>query len=435
MNTIQYLKDNNFTGFEGIKDLSKALFTKKITVYDDALFEGTDPNRRRLIFSCSKVIRNEGFDRMTMECNGLILETSRCNDIQTWKVLNLPLTTAKSNIKTSEINGYLYQGLYDIYHINDGSILYLYYYDILATEENPNDGWRLSSSRGLDMNSSILNTLSFSEIFNQTLQKQGLDIEEFYNSLNTSSSYCFGIRHPDLHPFMEGRDEPIYKMWFIQSVENVSQLSEKKINRESQWELIPNQKLVTHKIKNMHTIYSNLKDAYNNYVSHGKINYGYILVSRNESITQDSSFIMLESSLLQKIRLLWYNGAYTKFIKDRNYNREDTILLNSFLDASRHSTFLQLFPQFKDKFEVITNMETEMVKHIYDFILAKESESNEPKEVLTESEQLSVELLANKVKKTLTLDFHDQPLLKIRDIIHQNENIDIYYRLYQGLRV
>ena len=92
--------------------------------------------------------------------------------------------------------------------------------------------------------------------------------------------------------------------------------------------------------------------------------FGYILRSKNKEITKENSNIIIESSLLRKIRKIFYDKNFKFYIKIDNYNRENYILLYNYIDFSDNKLFLLLFPQYKRNFELFDNIVNKLVINI-----------------------------------------------------------------------
>jgi len=398
MNTVNYLKEKNYNGINDIKLIVKDFHKKKITVsYENE----TKEEKRRVIFTCSKSLRNYTFDILCSECNGLILEAST----EGWNILVMPILSPKSNINTNKINNWLAEDLYNIYAMEDGTVINLYYYE---------NEWVISTARGIYMNKVKFNTLTYQEMLEECVEKV-YDVKTFYKNLDTSSCYTIGFKHPDLHPFQEGSKTPIYKIWSIQSID-VKSLT--KPMRKPIMEKFPVQRKYQFKTKNMHNLYKRLSSALQDYLEGKRPNYGYIMVSKNPNITHEFSIIMLESFLMSTIRNLWYNSAYIEFSKAKEYTKQNVILLNSFLDDNRTNTFTALFPKYISEFNIYKKNEDKLIEDIYDNI----------KNNTNESLNIVVQSLLEEVKNTINIELHDNPLQKIKDIIHNTKYFDHYYK-------
>lgn len=435
MNVIDFLKANSYNGLTDYQEIREQLYKKGIYVSYENMDGSSDTSpagnkTKRFIFTSSKRSRNENISKIALESNGLILEAP------SWKPIVIPPTSPRNIVDTKTANKLLHNNLYDIYYIEDGTIVNLYFY---------NNEWVISTAKGINVNNVIFNNLPYAQMFNEALEQIGINVDDFYSKLNKANCYTFGFKHPDLHPFMEFKDTPITKVWFVQMVVDVvSYESLSKVIRNSPIPGIPNHRLTKFPIKSMKTLYSALKNAYNDFVNKKRINYGFMLVAKNPAEFVDHpdyTSLLLESGLMNYIRNLWYDSSYTNFIKSREYNRVETILLNSFLDINRNSIFNVLFPQYNDFFNELERMETYIVDKIYNKIKSADPTVNITP---TGGNQISVEdveptedniidLLVNNVNEILNIHTHERPKQKIRDIIHTPDNIDIFYKLMQIL--
>ncbi len=405
MNTLAYLNELGLSGLDDIRTLKQEFYKKKITVgYEPNATEG----KRRVILTCSKTLRNYTFDSINRECNGLILEASSSG----WRVLVAPVQSPKSKVNTNKINKWLNEELYEVYAMEDGTIINLYFY---------NDKWVISTARGIDMNDVKFNTLTYQQMLDECLVHS--NASDLYTSLDKSRCYTLGFKHPDIHPFQEGRDEqkePIYKIWSIQSVV----LADDYIpDRTPFAATIRPQKKYTFKTKNMHNLYKRLSAALSDYIAGKRPNYGYILVSKRPEITQEFTVIMLESSLMRMIRKLWYDSEYIQFSEAKKYKKLDLILLNSFLDDTRTNIFTTLFPAYTETFRRLETLENELIGLVHSAIRNEEVE-------VGSFDIEAVKALATEVKNIITVDQHDNPRQKIKEVIHTNKYIDIYYAAY-----
>jgi hypothetical protein len=215
MNIIQYIKNQQF---DGLTDESKIVedFNAK---YIKVSYECPKDNdvSRRYIFTANKYnSKNVSFLSSDLvlrsEANGLILESTGTE----WIALVIPPRTPKSNnINAGTLDKFYQEDKYLIYKLEDGTIINLYYYK--KQENQYPSRWVISTARGIEVNTQVFNTVSYQDMFEQSLNNMGLDKEEFYNSLDKNTCYTFGFKHPDMHPFQERKTKPVYKVWFVQS--------------------------------------------------------------------------------------------------------------------------------------------------------------------------------------------------------------------------
>lgn len=449
MNIIQYLKENNYNGLNDHAAIRSDFILKGINCsYESELDnDGVTRVNRRYIFSNARRNRKIKIDNLCVEANGLILEAP------TWKPLVLPPYTPKSNIDTKLTNKLLKAGMYDIYQIEDGTIINLYYYE-------PDQKWVIATSKGIDVNDCIFNKFTYMEILSECFYNLNINESEFYNNLDKSACYTLGFKHPDMHPFNEGIstsfNKMIYKIWFVQmTVLDHVKCEIKQITR-SPWRFIPGHKRISN-VNTVSSLFNRLKNAYDNFADNNIINYGYMLVAKNSDDFVDFidyNVILLESSLMNSIRNLWYDASYVKFSKKNDYDRVQTILLNSFLDNARIEAFTILFPQYKDELDRLSKIEKQLIDKVYDTItvgptiediIKDEDEDKEvivsPKakpiidfnqtddDIIYEFDHAVIDILCKKVTDNITISEIERPQNKIREVIHNNSNIDLFYKI------
>lgn len=425
MNIIKFCKENNLDGINDANSVVAAFREKYISVsYSSPIDEhGVKRTNRRYIFSSVRKNRKNEVDRMCAEANGLILEAPE------WKPLVISTYLPKSNIITSNVNRSLRKNLYDVYLIEDGTIVNLYWYE-------PQQKWTLSTQKGIDVNDTIFSELNFMSMFCESLAKMGINPIEFIQTLDKKTCYTFGFKHRCQHPFDEGTGQPIYKVWFIQMVHIDNLKCSIEVCKQSPWNNIPGHVKIDN-ITSVGMLFQKLKTAYDDFVENKMVNYGFLLIAKdNGAFSQNLEYntVILESDLMNYIRNLWYDASYMKYANRREYNRLSTILLNSYLDDSRFEKFSVLFPQYKDRLDGLNKIESNLVDNIYTALTVPGrlpvvvNDSETIVSSLTD-EELVIDILCKQVSDLLTITSHERPKQKIRDIIHTNNNLDIFYRL------
>lgn len=415
MNIIKHLNEHNYNGMDDHHKISSDFTKRGITVSYETVdvHPGEVRVKRRYIFTNSRRNKKLLGDEMCVEANGLILEAPD------WKPLVISTPTPKTNVNSTITDLFLKEKNYNIYKMEDGTIINLYYYDV-------SDKWIISTARGIEVNDCIFNTLNYTTIVDQCLEKMGLVPQEFYDNLDKTTNYTIGFKHPDMHPFQENGKEAIYKIWFV-SMANINvETMEIITNSTTPWPLIPNHTSVDFSVNSMRVLFCKLKSAFDDFADNRITNYGFILVAKNPDDFvnhPDYTVVLLESSLMNLIRHLWYDSSYQKILKDKVYNRINMILVNSFLDDKRMEPFSILFPQYKIKLENMSSIETSLVNDIYTALTHKE-----PYEI-TDS---IISILCSQVTTILSVGVHEKPKQKIRDIIHNTSNIDYYCTLNQA---
>jgi len=424
MNIIQSLNENDFNGITDASEIRQYFFEDKISVsYEKDLING----RRRFIFTTLKSVRNKTFNVLNVEANGLILEAPD------WNVCHVPPFFPKSYFDKYTTNALLKNNTYDIYYIEDGTVVGLYYYANL-------NKWIISTSRGIDVNSNIFNKLTYDTMLNESLTAMGIESEEFFANLDKNKSYTIGFKHPDMHPFQEGKGSSIYKVWFIQTADTAIG-SEFKVVKNSPWEKIPGHKKLSFKINSLEPLFNKIHCTFEEFKADGRVNYGFILSARtsNPKKVGENSVLMLESKLLNYIRNMWYYASYHKFSNANSYTLQDVILLNSFLNSAHLETFVTIFGQFKDHLSNLQKIEDELIEKVYTNLCYKKmcdpmiATDNIIVEVSDDDddsiEDELIDILSKQVLYvTQDITKHEKPKQFIIDIIHINNNIDIYYK-------
>lgn len=439
MEVVNYLKANNYSGIGDETTIKSELYKLDIIVsYDNTVNNG----KRRFIFSSSDRSKKVFKNKLCIESNGLILEAPE------WNILVSPTFSPRNNVDTSTVNEMLNQQLYDIYYVEDGTIVNFYYYHTTKS-------WVMSSTKGIDINNNIFNKLTYSKMFEESLEKMGLSIVDFYKQLDPLNSYTFGFKHPDIHPFMEGGGAPIWKVWFVQSADfRLTKLPDAVldtipathdlpvyIQKQSPFDMIPGHTKIDFTPNSLNPIFWKLKFSMDDFIENNKSTYGFLLVAKDVRNFVDNlhySVILLESSLMINIRKLWYSNMYVRYSKEMSFNRTQVILLNSFLDNTRYEIFNMLFPQYNEEFKLFNKIEFDLTDKIYGKLTGSEEtpaviDKKQPKVFVDKSE--IVDLLSKKVSKLINISLHDRPKQKIREIIHDNSNIEYYYWILSQKRI
>lgn len=302
------------------------------TTYDDT----------RVIFSTKNKYNNFMVSSYVRESSGLILETN------TWRPLVVPPPTINYYTNKEKVNQYLAQNQYTIYEAKDGSRINLYYY---------NNAWVISTNNGLYMNQVKWNLgKTYQELVCECLYKTKIietDVwDKFTSLLNTNCSYTFAFKHPDMHPFYEGSNSPIYDFWFIQEV-NLDEKSELYMSVSYTWNgsiVIPMQKEIL--AVNLTPLFNNAKQALDNFIHNNKVCYGYIL--RGKTDLKENNHIFIESSLMKKIRNLQYENELIDYCNKNKYNKEHFLVLNAYLDREIFSLYRTLFKHQQPTFDKYT---------------------------------------------------------------------------------
>lgn len=400
---------------ENLEDKSPSNIRSQI--YKKGILSSYNSDDGRMVFYSSKKQRFNKSDNLKLECNGLVFDTKNL------KNLVIPQLLHKSYVETDVINNYLNNDLYDILYIDDGTIINLYYWDT----------WRISTARSYDLTDKKWNIMTYREIIKDILGERE---NMFYNTLNKEKCYTFGIKHKELHPFLEGKNESVNKFWFIQSVD----LKDCSVSYEFKNDLgISESRYSNIKPKNIKELFPLLKNSLNNFIykkNDTEINYGYILRSKDPKKTGENSIILLESSLLQNIRKLFYHNSFNKVSQERGYNRTTYILINSYLDVNKNYLFKLLFPQYLHSFVILDNITNDLVNNIIynkDLIKLRNKKFTlcNPSKTYTQKLQKYSETLYELIKNFYNINPRDKNLYRVISTYLLNENwVDMYYKLF-----
>lgn len=398
MNAIQYISDLNEP------DQSKI----RSSIYKKGILSSFNEDGRMIMYTSknSRFLRfnNNTQQNMWLECNGLVIDTN------TMKPLVIPPISFVSNIDTNIVNTHIANDMYEAYRIEDGTIITLYHWG---------NSWRISTARGYDMTDQKWGTMSYIDILHDILEKQEIPIEKFFNSLNKQRCYTFGFKHESMHPFREGTDVPINKLWFIQSV---GLDSPHKIKYELAG--IPNQTKYTFPAeRTTKVLFRALTTSLSNYMDTKAINYGFILRSKNPTKTGLYSHIILESSLMQKIRTLYYNSNLSNHSNEMKYDREKYTIVNSYLDANLNGIFIYLFPQFTPAFDKLNTITTTLIKSILTHANPNNIKGDDPTSI-------TAKFLYEQINLQCKLDLNDRHINKLISSYLLNPTFsDIFYNL------
>lgn len=339
---IQGLAQNNDK-----KTIRKILHTKGV-------LSSYSPDDGRIICYTSK---NDRFKKQSTpfwgECNGLIY------DIEQQKTLVAPPYNYKTHVHVQSVNKDIADGLYEIHKINDGTIINLYYY-------MPDGKWEISTTRGYKMLHQTWDALTYREMIETALKKTcDISFDELCEKLDQNICYTFGFKHPNIHPFKEGNSDDPYNFWFVQA-QNPETRQRHNLPRIS----IPKQKKVDG-ITDVKVLFNILKRSLSMFLSTGQINYGFILTRKDKT----DKNILLESSLMQKIRQMVYNKK-VRFYFQQEYSPKLRAVVNYF-NVNTKALYISLFPQDLPVYAEIDNL---MEKTIVD-VMAKKNKQAQSGEI------------------------------------------------------
>lgn len=325
---IEYLREH-YAGYDAKAFSDMHSDMKKLGIrasYES--FEIADKTRR-VIFSSSGQRR---ITEMSSEANGLIL----LNTAGKWSPLVIPPRTLRSNIDANFVSENFDK--FEIRKVRDGTIINMYWYD----------GWRIATTKGYDVTDIRWSRQTYGQILAEVLENVGFDL---YEKLDKARSYTFGFKHPEFHPFDDGKR---YDFWFVQSVV----VEEEKFNPTNPGVDFPMQEMAV--VDSLRTMFRNLKGALQSFLDDGDVNFGYIM--RCSDVPVEHSSMLLESSLLQKIRNLHYGNRLVYEANQLRRDRNRHIIIKAFLNPHGHELFIKLFPVHTPTYRTLQSIANDLVK-------------------------------------------------------------------------
>ena len=350
----------------------------------------TSYNSEVMIFSTTHMARNQMNLAYLQECNGLILEQ------KTWRPLVVPPRSLRFNIDTDASNRFLHQGLYHIYKAEDGTCFNMYYYG---------GKWVISTAKGYDMNNAVWENTTYQSAVVDCLSSIGLSWDTFTNQLDKKHCYSFGFKHPSFHKFWESSKTPLYKIWFIQSVDlNISNDTYLWSSDKSPIAIMKTQEVLRNPIGNLRELYKSAKDSINAFLTTGSVCYGYILRSVNFASTGQHSDLFIESDLMRAIRKTWYENSVIELCHKNKLCKEHVITLSSFLDNNGLELFQLLFPQyykrmqfFSDTVNMLTDNMISIVREKSQCVTSTRLDDKKVSDNVTDEKKVSNNLADNSV--------------------------------------
>jgi hypothetical protein len=427
--TIAYLRNHNYNGIEDIEKLKTDFYKAYITVsYDADLIDG----KRRVIFTANKGMRSQKFDKITYECNGLVLEAP------TWNPLCIPCPMPKTSVNNEIVNRLLNRGQYKIYKITDGTVVYLYYWG----------EWKISTARGIDMGNVVLNNKTYKSLLVDAAAKYVDSLapedrlitrtlspvqnseetesriwDEFTAVLDKKVAYSFVIRHPDIHPFMTDGSRGLL---FIQKTYvGDGQILFDRTAHGLPFAIPVQEELATE--PKLRTIYSNLSSSLPSWLNTGKDPlFGYMLVSTAPyRAAGDHSCVLFESSLMRNIRQLVYDKKFMEYGTERLL----ATAVHAYLGNSR-DIFIKLFPRYQSVYSALDSLQNRITSDILKYIEENGAPAQNEKDAIDMQKSSHVEFFAGIICKKITIDPTNAEANKhIYGVINNPK----YTRLYIGL--
>lgn len=346
MDVIAFIEQLFKNGDDDIDNLRSGLFKCGIkTVVEHADVSTNDSTKDvRIILYVDRYNHVQHCNINPGVFNGLIFGLEE----NTWKVCCVPQNKFNySNFSISqEINTNIRNNLYNIYELNDGTTINLYWW---------NEKWVISTTRGIEMNDVKWQHISYHAILTELLTHYP---EFTWDKLDKNKTYTIGFNHPNFHPFNPlGYDLKSFntapgKLWFIQSTNNttfeINIKEDIKIPLQKLWNREGNLNQLKQYCRQSMDFYTHHMYEINreeNFTPH----FGFTLVLKDLSNLNNKSHVMIESSLFNKIKYYMYSGRYKKIFDDKKYERLPFIILYSYLSGEVNdinSVFIKLFPQF-----------------------------------------------------------------------------------------
>lgn len=318
-------------------------------------------------------------------CNGLILEHNK--ELNLWRPIYIPNKSPIRNYKEI-INSHISAG-HDIYCLNDGTIINMYYYN----------GWRMSSRTSTYINNIYMTkNKTFMELFDESLKYSNSSYDILCESLEKNKTYSFGFKHKDFHMF-NIVDEP-YKVW-------VNYYRDEDLNLHITPVLGFNPAQTTD-INMYNSLKNKCDNSLNAFYNNSQICYGFLIHKYGTD-----EFFLLESKLLNKIKMLIYNTKLLKKINENQLDKDVYITLHAYLDFRDRRHFSSLFTHLSSKYYPTF---TKIINNTVNNIINRKDDDK------------TVKYLTNKCEKFFAINEENIP--RIKKIITINEFIHYYYSLY-----
>lgn len=297
------------------------------------------------------------------ECNGVVLE------FPSWDILSLPPPVLALQCNLRKLDYTKYQ----VYEINDGTTITLYYYK---------NAWAMSTSNGIDVtNLNWMGSADYGESFLGAVAKYP---DFSFDKLDKSICYTIGFRCSNFHPFM---DTFTPSAWFI-SARNLKTLefftadginigipahNPIKLPYDDNIEIghylhDRNQSALTNLLNNrLEKDKTSKNQPLTSLIQPLRPHYGFILRSVDNSYPS----YVVESTLLKQIRMLMYNQPKSKYaeqIKVDHNNRLEYMILKSYLHWEARCNFKNLFPElaaiYYNKYDAVFSKLTNKILNI-----------------------------------------------------------------------
>lgn len=366
---------------------------------------------RRFIFTTQNASKCPN-NKLVDECNGVIV-----SEDPEWKLVSIPPPFVKPQYDETEVTANLIKQNYRIFEVEDGTLITLYYWQ---------NGWRISTRNGVDVSNQRRYVKTFREMLDEILVKNNVTLDD----LDKEMSHSFIIKHPELHYFYEGKD-PIYRITFVQSVDlslkrgivlappvkgiNAQKDVTKRVIKNPVMSVDGKETMedVIEHVKNVKSLTFIAQNALDWYHQHGTVCYGFTLRSVNTDETKGNGSIIIESSLMKKIKSLTYDVRIPW-----QFPAPYVFALRAFLSGSRQ-LFISLFPQFKQEYVRFDEMLNKIKMTIIDLSQEKPTKENK---ILSNVSRWFLEKITQKTKdnvKAVAKDF-------ITNVDFLMKHVDVY---------
>lgn len=315
---------------------------------------------------------------LTQECNGLVLERD------SWAPLVIPVPCSHNTNVSNIVEKCLRDNRYNIYPLLDGTTVNLYFFQ---------GSWRLSTTHSYELtNAPYVGTdITYQDMFESATGLKLVDLP-----FDRNYSYTFMLTHPDIHLYWKSKlDKP--KATFIMKA-NLSDFT--RVYGE-----FPEEKSIECQMP-IETDANSIGDLLKMGEEKDPHFMGWILRSKDPSITNDVSYVTLESDRYRFIRKNLYDRELVgKLSMHPEFDRTNFLLLHACLHYHASRTFVDMFPQFAELCREIKQRKEMMVNHLV--VLYENAQLQNPKpasDVVGEKHASLLESIKSNIDKILTID-------------------------------
>lgn len=327
----------------------------------------------RTILSIFK--RNGPFDAVTVPYIGYILDLNNGNNVvrngKDYPVIeDAPVPLVLGIVPMPVTDQYVFHEIANgdnirVIPINDGTTITMYWFQ---------NRWVYSTIISYDYGSmSWSDDITNGDIIDDAFTECKFDV----SALNKTKCYTVGFKG-STHQFLEGTSKPVYKMWFIRSVDVSS------LNKWIQTKYSPDNETVFSSFEStsddigiplqsesklsLDSILKSNAIAYDTFIKTGVVDYGYIVYNNNIPY-------LMESDLYRHIRYIFYDCPVPGSHRDRRrgnnsdinmypIDRQKFCILHAVLSSRHSAIFLKLFPQFAAEVDYIKDQLLTMHKSL-----------------------------------------------------------------------